>query len=238
MQRFVCPLSIDLFCPHSCGFVLLSSPFFSSLPFHPIPQNIRAKAREERKRALQQKAQSQEQLEVELKKTQEELTKKTKQHQADLLKVESLEQDRRRLAALLDQYSVGSSSSSSSSSSSLSAIKKSDLSELKLLARGGSKAVYRCLYAKSPAAYYCFVDGESTLKEALKIKKEFEQEVAALTKPAFLQHPNILKVLAVRPFVHSVVVRCWLYLALFVGFILTSFPPFFADCLRRVGFRC
>jgi DNA repair exonuclease SbcCD ATPase subunit len=106
--------------------------------------------------------------------------------------------DLSRLAALLNQYSTSVSSSSSSSPSPLSTIKKSDLTELKLLARGGSKAVHRCLYSGSPAVYYCYLTGETSLKNASKIKQEFEQEVAALTKPALLQHPNILKVLAVR----------------------------------------
>jgi hypothetical protein len=116
-----------------------------------------------------------------------------------------------RLIALLSQYkaliSTASSSPSSTASSTLSSsssplpvIQKCALSELKLLARGGSKAVHRCLYAKSPAAYYCFLDGETALRDSSKIKQEFEQEVAALTKPALLQHPNILKVFAVRSF--------------------------------------
>jgi serine/threonine protein kinase len=115
----------------------------------------------------------------------------------------------RRLAALLRQYNAFCIASSgfhvffniSSSSSPLPVVKKSDLAELKLLAHGGSKLVYRCLHSKSPAVYDCYLSNETVapdLEEAEKVKKEFKQEVAALTKPAASKHPHILKILAVR----------------------------------------
>jgi hypothetical protein len=151
--------------------------------------------------ALAQKQQLLDDLSNLQKQTRSELTNKEQElKQAQERHAKEAEAGRSRLLALLQQFNYSSSSPSSSFSSSpfLPVTKKNDLTELKLIARGGSKAVYRCLYAKSPACYYCFLDGESTLEESEKIKTEFEQEVAALTKPALLQHPNILKVLAVR----------------------------------------
>jgi hypothetical protein len=194
------------------------------------PKQGEAADREELKQKLDQMTKERDSALLELK-------KKTEEYQR------SREADRSRLASLLSQYkaiasnnsSSTSSSPCSSSSSSLSVIKKADLSELKLLAHGGSKAVHRCLFAKSPAVYYCYLAGESSLKDSSKIVQEFKQEVDALTKPALLQHPNILKILAVRwllgfcccsPPVHY----CF-------SFCLSFLLSFFSDCIGRAGFR-
>jgi hypothetical protein len=96
-----------------------------------------------------------------------------------------------------------SSSSSSSIPPTIAEIKSSELLNPQLIGQGGSKLVYKCNWAQSqrPVVYYCYLKAAQTDDLAVtRLRKEFDQEFQTLCKPALQQHPNLLKVLAVRFF--------------------------------------